>query len=235
MPDVADRAQHYLYADDITGWQQICPLTDITDHRGRALVLKGTQIALMRSGDEVFAIGALCPHRAGPLADGVVVGTTAVCPLHSWDFDLRSGISPYNPVDTVPVYRARVVDDMVEVDADSVPYGPGLGGPEEYLGPWLRRGATDRGMELIHNLSKGWGIPTGSMGTEHFATDRDAGTGSGHATVRDSGQRYASLDDLVFLPAQLDRLPLLETETVETATVIGSRADKPLRLDIPLQ
>src|SRR5205814_2308870 len=85
----------------------------------------------------------------------------AVCPLHLWDFDLRTGMSPFNPADHIPVYRARVVDGVVEVDADSVPRGPGR--PDVYLGPWARRGAMDRGMYVVHHLAAGPGpLPTSS-------------------------------------------------------------------------
>jgi nitrite reductase (NADH) small subunit len=44
----------------------------------------------LRSG-EVFATQAVCPHRGGPLADGLVGAGTVICPLHSWKFDLKSG------------------------------------------------------------------------------------------------------------------------------------------------
>jgi nitrite reductase (NADH) small subunit len=40
---------------------------------------------------EIFAVQAECPHRGGPLADGLVGGTTLICPLHAWKFDLASG------------------------------------------------------------------------------------------------------------------------------------------------
>ncbi len=43
-----------------------------------------------RAGD-FYAVSAECPHRAGPLADGLVGGTTVICPLHGWKFDLKTG------------------------------------------------------------------------------------------------------------------------------------------------
>ncbi len=39
----------------------------------------------------VYAVQAECPHRGGPLADGLLGGTTLLCPLHSWKFDLTTG------------------------------------------------------------------------------------------------------------------------------------------------
>lgn len=205
---------------DHHGWQTICALTEIADGRGRALSLKGTQIAVMRDGEEAFAVGGVCPHRGGQIADGTVVGGSAVCPLHLWDFDLRSGISPFNPADSLPTYRARVHEGMVQVDADSVPLGPGR--PDTYLGPWLRLGASDRGLELVQSLAGGGRPAVEAMGSERFEADHDR------------GRRYPGLDDLVFLPAQLDHLPLLESDEVATSVQIGTRAAHPLTLDIPL-
>ena len=206
--------------DECSGWQPICALDDIPDGRGRPVMLKGTDVAVMRAGDRVFALGGTCPHRGGQIADGTVVDGKAVCPLHLWDFDLRTGISPFNPADTVPTYRARVVDGTVEVDADSVPRGPGR--PDVYLGPWIRRGAVDRGMYAVHHLADGLKPFVEAMSSERFEH------------TQDMGRRYASLDDVVFKPAQLARLPLLGHEPVDTSVVLGTRAARPLRLAIPL-
>jgi nitrite reductase (NADH) small subunit len=59
---------------------------------GRNFDLPGEKIAVFhtRKG-EVYAVQAECPHRKGPLADGLVGGTTLICPLHSWKFDLTTG------------------------------------------------------------------------------------------------------------------------------------------------
>ncbi|HMM48749.1 MAG TPA: Rieske (2Fe-2S) protein, partial [Miltoncostaeaceae bacterium] len=176
---------------DVRGWVDVCALDEIADKRGRAVIVRGTDVALMRDGERVHALGGTCPHRGGQIADGAVVDGAAICPLHLWDFELNTGISAYNPADRLAHYRARVRDGRVEIDADSVPEGPGH--PDVYLGPWLRRGATDRGMHLIHGLAAGWKPPIEAMGSERFNPDHDG------------GRHYPSLDDLVFLPAQLAR------------------------------
>ena len=205
---------------DVTGWCDVFALDDIHEGRGRALVVRGTDVALLRDGDEVYAVGGLCPHRAGPIAEGKVVNGAVICPMHQWDFELVSGISTYNPADQLPTYSARVRDGRVEIDADSVPMGPGR--PDVYLGEWMRRGASDRGMDVVHALAEGQSPEVAAMGSRRMEA------------VGGLGSRYPSLDDLTFLPAQLARLPLLDDETVDTTTRLGTRAAKPLRLDIPL-
>ncbi|HEX4166017.1 MAG TPA: Rieske 2Fe-2S domain-containing protein [Bryobacteraceae bacterium] len=70
----------------------VAHLNAIPPGEGRNFTVRGVQLAIFhaRSG-QVFATQASCPHKTGPLADGLVGGDVLVCPLHSWKFDLRSG------------------------------------------------------------------------------------------------------------------------------------------------
>ena len=59
---------------------------------GRTFDVSGERIAIFHTrAGQVFAVQADCPHLGGPLADGLVGGTTLICPLHSWKFDLSTG------------------------------------------------------------------------------------------------------------------------------------------------
>ncbi len=70
----------------------VAPLSAIPPGEGRNFDIGGEQLAIFhtRSG-KVFATQASCPHKAGPLADGLIGGDILVCPLHAWKFDLRTG------------------------------------------------------------------------------------------------------------------------------------------------
>jgi nitrite reductase (NADH) small subunit len=77
--------------------QNVCelklgPLSAIPLGEGRNFDALGEKIAVFhsRSGG-VFAVQAACPHRGGPLADGLLGGTTLICPLHAWKFDVSTG------------------------------------------------------------------------------------------------------------------------------------------------
>jgi nitrite reductase (NADH) small subunit len=60
--------------------------------QGRLFEVHGVSIAVFRSRDgSVFATQASCPHKGGPLADGILGQRTLVCPLHACGFDVASG------------------------------------------------------------------------------------------------------------------------------------------------
>jgi nitrite reductase (NADH) small subunit len=59
---------------------------------GREFDVEGLRIAVFRSRNgSIYATQALCPHRQGSLADGLLGGSTLVCPFHAWRFELKSG------------------------------------------------------------------------------------------------------------------------------------------------
>jgi nitrite reductase (NADH) small subunit len=90
------------------------PVSNIPPGEGRVYSVNGEKIAVFhtRSG-AVYAVQAECPHRGGPLADGLVGGTTLICPLHAWKFDLTTGHPLLGDcgVKTFPVH----VDDAQQI------------------------------------------------------------------------------------------------------------------------
>lgn len=68
------------------------PVSSIPPGEGRVYAVNGENIAVFHTrGGAVYAVQAACPHKGGPLADGLVGGTTLICPLHAWKFDLATG------------------------------------------------------------------------------------------------------------------------------------------------
>jgi len=80
------------------------------------VVVDGKDVAVFRRGDEILAIGNECPHQGGSLADGPVEGDIVICPLHGWEFDLRSGACMTVPGESVPRYAVTVEDGAVWVE-----------------------------------------------------------------------------------------------------------------------
>jgi len=91
-------------------------LSEIPRGEGRAFALEGVRVAVFhtRTG-RVFCTGAECPHKGGPLADGLVGGDVVVCPLHEKMFDLGTGeaVDHSCKVATYPVSVGE--DGVIEV------------------------------------------------------------------------------------------------------------------------
>jgi len=87
------------------------PMDAIPKGEGRNYAVAGIEIAVFRThADAVFATQALCPHKSGPLADGLVGGTTLLCPLHERGYDLQTGKGLGNP-DCLTCYPVRLAGD----------------------------------------------------------------------------------------------------------------------------
>src|SRR5262245_53812848 len=84
----------------MTQWTKICALTDIPQLGSRVVRRKDAEpIAIFRNADDkVFALLDRCPHKGGPLSQGIVFGEKVACPLHGWSIDLATGcaIAPDN-------------------------------------------------------------------------------------------------------------------------------------------
>jgi len=86
------------------------PLSAIPPGEGRNFDPRGTRIAVFRTRScGVFAVQAECPHRGGPLADGLLGGTALICPLHAWKFDVSTGDALFGDCG-IKTYPARVDD-----------------------------------------------------------------------------------------------------------------------------
>ena len=76
----------------MTDWIEITKLDDIPKLGSRVLETDTVKIAIFRTADDqVFAVRDSCPHKQGPLSQGIVHGTSVTCPLHNWKIDLASG------------------------------------------------------------------------------------------------------------------------------------------------
>lgn len=90
------------------------PVSRIPLGEGRIFDLAGHRVAVFRLRDGgVRATDPVCPHQGGPLADGLVGGTTLVCPLHGWQFDLSTGCRIGEPPAAVATYPARVENGQI--------------------------------------------------------------------------------------------------------------------------
>jgi nitrite reductase (NADH) small subunit len=75
-----------------SGWLEIGRLEEIPRQGARVVVTRHGDIAVFRTrDDQVFAVEDRCPHKGGPLSQGIVHGRRVTCPLHNWVIELESG------------------------------------------------------------------------------------------------------------------------------------------------
>jgi nitrite reductase (NADH) small subunit len=97
-------------------WVRIASSDDIPLREGRKVHLGDREIAVFNLGDRFLATDNTCPHRGGPLCDGIVTGASVVCPLHGWKVDLEGGtvVRPASSNDIcVRTYPTRIEDGVV--------------------------------------------------------------------------------------------------------------------------
>lgn len=96
----------------------IAALNDIPRQGARVVKTQGGCIAVFRTADDqVFAIDDRCPHKGGPLSEGIVHGTSVTCPLHAMVFDLATGVSVGVDEGFVRSFAVRVEGGRVMLDA----------------------------------------------------------------------------------------------------------------------
>ena len=98
-------------------WTRITPIENIPPRQGRSVRLGEVALAIFNIDGRFFTIENECPHKGGPLCDGIVSGTTVVCPLHGWRFDLESGLASRASLPAcVATYPTRVENGIVMVN-----------------------------------------------------------------------------------------------------------------------
>jgi nitrite reductase/ring-hydroxylating ferredoxin subunit len=72
-------------------------------------------MALHNVDGEFFATDNVCPHKGGPLGEGVLEGDNIVCPWHKWKFNVKTGVSPVNPQAKIETFEVKVEGDDVKI------------------------------------------------------------------------------------------------------------------------
>ena len=112
-------ATEAMTARDTVTFVKVCRLADIPVLGSRVLHRAseaGGDVALIRAADDcVFAVRDRCPHKGGPLSQGIVHGDRVACPLHNWNIDLGTGTAIEPDAGCVARYPVRLADGWVHV------------------------------------------------------------------------------------------------------------------------
>ncbi len=189
-------------------------------------LVANVDLVAVRYDNEVSVLYGRCLHRGALLADGHIQGQNLICGVHQWDFKYETGISEYDNDERLQKFSAWVEDGHVLVDETEIleweKENPQPYNRDEYLGLYVDIHGTDAEPHtgFIQKLAKDGLSKLGHHGRV--------------AAMGVPRQELPKWEDIQFVTAQLATMPLLDDEPVGTEVVIGPRACKPLKLDIPL-
>lgn len=120
-------------------WKKICLVTDIPVLGSRRVARpQGMDVAVFRnSEDKVFALLDRCPHKGGPLSQGIVHGESVACPLHNWSIGLGDGCAKSPDEGCTPTFAVQVSEGTVFLNAAELS-NHALDLPKPLAGPALK-------------------------------------------------------------------------------------------------
>lgn len=103
-------------------WQVICRVDDIPVLGARVVKRQArTDVAIFRNTeDKIFALLDKCPHKGGPLSQGIVFGEKVACPLHNWNIELPTGCAVSPDEGCTQKFKVKVEADQVYLDANEL-------------------------------------------------------------------------------------------------------------------
>lgn len=106
----------------MTQWKPICRVDDIPLLGARRVArAQGADVAVFRTAqDKVFALLDRCPHKGGPLSQGLVFGEHVACPLHNWAIGLHDGCAQAPDHGCTPRFSVRIEGGQVYLDAEEL-------------------------------------------------------------------------------------------------------------------
>ena len=202
--------------------------SELADRQPAYALIANVDLVIVRYDEQVSVLYGRCLHRGALLADGVIRDNDLICGVHNWDYRYDTGVSAYNNTEALPKFTAWVDSEANAVYVDEAEItawhdkNPQPYQREKYLGLYedVHGTAEEPHNRYIRNLAKN--------GLEKVGH---------HGEVSAMGVPLTALprwDDIQILTAQLAKRPLLDDAPVGTELIIGPRAKKPLRLEIPI-
>lgn len=187
--------------------------------------VENTDLVVIKYDSAYSVLYGRCLHRGALMSDGRIEGDNIICGLHSWDYRIDTGVSSYNNSEVLNKFTAWVDDGKLLIDKNEViafeEIHPQPFNREEYLGLYkdTHPESTEPYTNFIKHLAQNGLTKYGHHGpTAAMGVDRNT---------------IPKWENIQFLPAQLSKRPLLDHESVNTLTTIGSSAKKPLILEKP--
>lgn len=105
----------------MVNWIAIGSISDIPSRGARCVMTPHGRIAVFRTvDDEIFAIEDRCPHKGGPLSQGIVHGASVTCPMHNWTIALETGRATGADEGAVKTIPVKVERDQIFVGLEAI-------------------------------------------------------------------------------------------------------------------
>jgi nitrite reductase/ring-hydroxylating ferredoxin subunit len=95
---------------------RVASVDKFPERQGLSVEVQGKSIAVFRLNGKFFAVDDACPHKGGSLHEGPVNEGVVSCPWHQWQFDLRTGVSPLNPLSKIETYRTWMEGNDIYIE-----------------------------------------------------------------------------------------------------------------------
>jgi len=205
---------------------RIANWSDISDRQPVAAWVDDVDLVIIRFDDNHSVLYGRCLHRGALMADGRVEGDNLICGLHGWDYVFHTGVSSYDDRERLHKFSSWLDGTDLMVDGDEI-------------GAWVREHPQPFDRDSYQGRFQD---PHGDPAEPHVGLIRrlaDEGLDhlGHHGPVTSMGVPRDELpkwDHIQFVTAQLARRPLLDDVPVSSAVVIGPKAERPLRLEIPI-
>jgi glutamate synthase domain-containing protein 2 len=211
-----------------TSRTRVATWSELADRSPAYGLVAGVDLVIIRFDDQVTVMYGRCHHRGALLADGHVEGANLICGVHGWDYRYDTGVSEYSNEEALHRFGAEI---DLEADAVWVNESEVASFAEEHPQPYRRD-------EYLGTYQDVHGTPDEPFNGYIQTLARDGLSKVGHhGAMSAMGVALTELprwDELQLLTAQLATRPLLDSESVDSSLIIGPRAEKPLRLEIPL-
>lgn len=205
---------------------EIAKISELLEKQPTYALVENTDLVIIKHESGISVLYGRCHHRGALLSDGHIDGHNLICGVHGWDYRYDTGISEYNNDEQLHKFKEHIVGDSLQIDENEIAAfeveHPQPFDRDTYLGtyadthPEETEPYTGYIKELAVNGLK-------NLGHHGFS-----------ASMGVDRNTLPQWKDIQFLPAQLASRPLLDNEDVATKVIIGSKAKKPLVLDIPL-
>ena len=206
--------------------EKLVALKDLKPNQPHGVLIKNVDLVVITDGNEVSVLYGRCGHRGGMMADATINGDDIICGIHGWDYQWKSGISSYNNSEKLHKFNFEIIEGYVCVD-------------ELEIEKWEKKNP----QPFDRNSYQGQYADTHPIPDEPYVGFIKSLAKNGLAKYGNDGPGVSmgvprsllpSWDDIQIVTAQLATRPLLEDEMVETKTIIGPNAKKPLQLSMPI-